>query len=388
MVALVDELINNLEDLADDVISDSMYRFSVGSQPLAGRMEGQRGGPAFNLDPADTYHQPPLPRGSGSFPLDPESSGSREPGVGGGFQGMAESMGDRRLLGAERDLDRHHRDDRLTDDRLVDDHDMDDRLDAGGRESRLPLPGHKRRANERAADEDRDDDEAVQLRRKRVSDMSPEERLKWSRIQSRDHSRRSRQRRKQLEQDLRTEIEQLQSFRTLIEDSYQLVSIQSIDHAATFLYANSVFFRALNYVPQELIGVSIMDLAHPDDRTNLEQSLNKLLLDDSSKPYVTVDWRIRSRKSPPPGMPDSPYMPLSSSASINQQGLVMFSMLKGEPAVSSQSQDQAPLPSSVASSAHHDQRSHGLDPLDGRHGSSSLEALSSVAANSFAARSV
>lgn len=351
-------------------------------------MEGQRGGPAFNLDPADTYHQPPLPRGSGSFPLDPESSGSREPGVGGGFQGMAESMGDRRLLGAERDLDRHQRDDRLTDDRLVDDHDMDDRLDAGGRESRLPLPGHKRRANERAADEDRDDDEAVQLRRKRVSDMSPEERLKWSRIQSRDHSRRSRQRRKQLEQDLRTEIEQLQSFRTLIEDSYQLVSIQSIDHAASFLYANSVFFRALNYVPQELIGVSIMDLAHPDDRTDLEQSLNKLLLDDSSKPYVTVDWRIRSRKSPPPGMPDSPYMPLSSSASINQQGLVMFSMLKGEPAVSSQSQDQAPLPSSVASSAHHDQRSHGLDPLDGRHGSSSLEALSSVAANSFAARSV
>jgi len=38
------------------------------------------------------------------------------------------------------------------------------------------------------------------LRRKRVADMTPDERLQWSRMQSRDHSRRSRQRRKQSEQ--------------------------------------------------------------------------------------------------------------------------------------------------------------------------------------------
>jgi len=36
--------------------------------------------------------------------------------------------------------------------------------------------------------------------RKKVSEMSPDERLQWSRIQSRDHSRRSRQRRKKIEE--------------------------------------------------------------------------------------------------------------------------------------------------------------------------------------------
>ena len=36
--------------------------------------------------------------------------------------------------------------------------------------------------------------------RKKVSEMSPDERLEWSRMQSRDHSRRSRQRRKKVEE--------------------------------------------------------------------------------------------------------------------------------------------------------------------------------------------
>ena len=38
------------------------------------------------------------------------------------------------------------------------------------------------------------------LQRKKVSEMSPNERLEWSRMQSRDHSRRSRQRRKKVEE--------------------------------------------------------------------------------------------------------------------------------------------------------------------------------------------
>lgn len=128
-----------------------------------------------------------------------------------------------------------------------------------------------------------DDDHSVQLRRKRVSDMSPEERLKWSRMQSRDHSRRSRQRRKLLEEELRLEIEQLQSFRTLIEDSYQLVSIQSIDTTIQFLYANSVFFRALNYVPQDLIGISLLDTAHPNDRSSLQSTFARII-DEGTHP--------------------------------------------------------------------------------------------------------
>lgn len=50
-----------------------------------------------------------------------------------------------------------------------------------------------------ADDELRADGRKPQLRKK-VSEMSPEQRLQWSRVQSRDHSRRSRQRRKKIEE--------------------------------------------------------------------------------------------------------------------------------------------------------------------------------------------
>ena len=65
--------------------------------------------------------------------------------------------------------------------------------------------------------------------RKKGTEMTKQEQLEWSRIQSRDHSRRSRQRRKQLEENLKDEIKQLQSFRTLVEDSSHLISICSPD---------------------------------------------------------------------------------------------------------------------------------------------------------------
>lgn len=50
-----------------------------------------------------------------------------------------------------------------------------------------------------AEDEMRADGRKPRMRKK-VSEMNPDERLKWSRIQSRDHSRRSRQRRKKIEE--------------------------------------------------------------------------------------------------------------------------------------------------------------------------------------------
>lgn len=56
-----------------------------------------------------------------------------------------------------------------------------------------------------ADDELRSDGRKPQLRRK-VSEMSPDERLQWSRVQSRDHSRRSRQRRKKIEEVTTTNL--------------------------------------------------------------------------------------------------------------------------------------------------------------------------------------
>jgi hypothetical protein len=104
-----------------------------------------------------------------------------------------------------------------------------------------------------------------------------QERLEYARMQSRDHSRRSRQRRKEQEVKLRAEIEELSSFRTLVEvggsphpmipplllpctyhfltfhrtaqDGSQLISIHTPDMKATFLYANPMFAKALHYCP-------------------------------------------------------------------------------------------------------------------------------------------
>jgi len=90
---------------------------------------------------------------------------------------------------------------------------------------------------------------------------------------------------KRLAQDLRMQVEQLHSFRTLIEDTYLLISIQSIDISATFLYANSVFFRALNYVPQDLIGVRLLELAHPQDKGLLERAITQVI--DEGKCYLS-----------------------------------------------------------------------------------------------------
>lgn len=174
-----------------------------------------------------------------------------------------------------------------------------------------------------------EEDDPLNLKRKRISEMTADERVQWSRMQSRDHSRRSRLRRKQLEADLRVQIDQLQSFRTLIEDSYQLVSIHSLDSNAVFLYANSVYFRALNHIPQELIDVPVRELAHPDDVSELEKAISTIRTDDESTPNITLEWRIKARENFP-GENLPAYVHVISSISLNQQGIVIFSMIKND----------------------------------------------------------
>jgi hypothetical protein len=184
-------------------------------------------------------------------------------------------------------------------------------------------------------------------------------------------------------QDLRVEVEQLQSFRTLIEESYQLVSIQSVSPESKFLYANSVWFRALNYIPQDLIGVSILDVCFEDDRDALNAAINQFITVDGG--IIQFGWHSLFYRSHSPVLSQirAPinrsigessvenrrkmelwysnmyllFLPLlssarthvryfalvtycaqhcvsvSSSMSINQQGLVIFSMIRDDTSI-------------------------------------------------------
>ena len=76
-----------------------------------------------------------------------------------------------------------------------------------------------------------------------------------------------------------------------------------------FIYANSIFFRALNYVPPDLLGSSIKILAHPDDHQALDDVAVALTdpafggtaaLGEAARghpSFYVVDWRIRMQRS-------------------------------------------------------------------------------------------
>lgn len=70
------------------------------------------------------------------------------------------------------------------------------------------------------------------------------------------------------------------------------MSIQSVSPECKFLYANSVWFRALNYIPQDLIGVSILDVCFEEDRGALNAAINRFISVDGGTITNTGDVLI------------------------------------------------------------------------------------------------
>ncbi|CAN0072399.1 unnamed protein product, partial [Phaeothamnion confervicola] len=107
--------------------------------------------------------------------------------------------------------------------------------------------------------------QAKRLRRN-VAAMSEEEKREWAREQNREHSRLSRARRKEREQQLMSDATRLRVFRTLLDELPDLVSLHSDGtHDLMFLYANAAFQRLLGHHPAALMGRPLLDVVHRDD---------------------------------------------------------------------------------------------------------------------------
>jgi len=104
----------------------------------------------------------------------------------------------------------------------------------------------------------------------------------------------------QMEEALRRSEEQ---YRLLAENIGDVISLQAPD--GTFRYASPSVQQVLGLTPQELLGLKAVDLAHPDDRDRLLQSIRRLMETDQDS---FLEWRCRRK--------DGTYLWLSSTTRL------------------------------------------------------------------------
>ncbi|CAM9273459.1 unnamed protein product [Phaeothamnion confervicola] len=121
-------------------------------------------------------------------------------------------------------------------------------------------------------------------------ELTAEEKLDRSRERNRDHSRKSRQRKKVFIEGLQKQVKELGAYRMLVEQAHDLISMHSADDKAVFLYASSAYHRALGMDPQELIGLQLGLLVHPEDAAHVTQQLHNALVYGE---VAQVRYRIR-----------------------------------------------------------------------------------------------
>ncbi|CAM9889692.1 unnamed protein product [Ascophyllum nodosum] len=106
-----------------------------------------------------------------------------------------------------------------------------------------------------------------------LRDLTPEERLKLNRERNRDHSRRSRERKKAYVEGLKKQVSELGAYRMLVEEAHDLISAHSTDVNAVFTFASGGFDRLLGMDPTELLGVSFLELVDPNDSQEVLRSV-------------------------------------------------------------------------------------------------------------------
>ncbi|CAM9332482.1 unnamed protein product, partial [Scytosiphon promiscuus] len=97
------------------------------------------------------------------------------------------------------------------------------------------------------------------------------------RLKNREHSRRSRERKKARMESLSDMAEVLGPLRVLVEQAWDMFSVHSPDVNAVFLFASTGFDRLLGIDPTSLVGRSLLDLVHPKDAPAVASAIMKIL---------------------------------------------------------------------------------------------------------------
>lgn len=86
-----------------------------------------------------------------------------------------------------------------------------------------------------------------------------------SRERNRDHSRKSRLRKKEFVESLKQEVAQLHMYREMCEQSADLLALVASEPSAVLLYTSSAYSRVLGYQSHQLVPgqTSFLDLVHP-----------------------------------------------------------------------------------------------------------------------------
>jgi diguanylate cyclase (GGDEF)-like protein/PAS domain S-box-containing protein len=77
--------------------------------------------------------------------------------------------------------------------------------------------------------------------------------------------------------------------RSLVQNSSDVVTI--VDYEGVIRYESPASLHVFGYPPERVIGMRLVDLVHPEDRTTVEAYLKRFMARDGNAPVV--EWRIR-----------------------------------------------------------------------------------------------
>lgn len=114
--------------------------------------------------------------------------------------------------------------------------------------------------------------------------LTAEERLVLTRERNRDHSRKSRIRKKAFIEGMKKQVDDLKIFQMLAEDAGDLISIHFGNEQATVHFAGTSFQRELGHDPASLQGMPFFNIIHKDDATAVRAAVQKArICSDASK---------------------------------------------------------------------------------------------------------
>ncbi|RLN54686.1 hypothetical protein BBJ28_00005806 [Nothophytophthora sp. Chile5] len=134
-----------------------------------------------------------------------------------------------------------------------------------------------------------------------------------SRERNRDHSRKSRLRKKEFVESLKHEVGQLQVYQQICEQCLDCIALVAAESSAIFLYSSAAYTRVLGYQPHQIVPgqTSFLDLVHPDNAQEVRAVFTKFSTLGETRRF---QFRIKSM--------EGEYFRAETSARLAEKGVV------------------------------------------------------------------